>query len=401
MQEVSGSIPLTSTKEFRINDIDRQFGTCAVGVHPFSVQVSELAMSLPTQSTIRSTMATRWLFFIAVSINSLAQASSQLPQLAATGESLTVSGLSSGAYMAVQYQVAHSQKVLGAGIVAGGPYYCAEAQVGRALAQCMSPTPEAPPPSTAQQESLINRFATEGRIDNPEHLLRQRVWMFSGGSDQTVRRSVMDALAGFYQARLPETAIRYIRHPDAGHAMPSVEPGATGACEKSEAPFINRCQQLDAAGEMLAHLLGPLKAKSTQPGGQLLSFDQRPFLAGRPVDASMADEGYVFVPKECLSGGCRIHVVFHGCRQAKEAIGARFVTEAGYNAWADSNRIIVLYPQIRSRYGLAIGSWKYMMNPKGCWDWWGYTGANYHTRDGLQIKAVSAMIDRLAKPVGK
>ena len=133
----------------------------------------------------------------------------------------------------------------------------------------------------------------------------------------------------------------------------------------------------------------------------MLSFDQRPFLAGRPVDASMADEGYVFVPKECLSGGCRIHVVFHGCRQATEAIGARFVTEAGYNAWADSNRIIVLYPQIRSRYGLAIGSWKYMMNPKGCWDWWGYTGANYHTRDGLQIKAVSAMIDRLAKPVRK
>ncbi|MDP1525156.1 MAG: poly(3-hydroxybutyrate) depolymerase [Rhodocyclaceae bacterium] len=343
----------------------------------------------------------KWLIFIAVMCSTLAQAASPLPQLAANRESLTVSGLSSGAYMAVQYQVAHSQNVQGAGIIAGGPYYCAKGQVARALSHCMTPTPAAQPPSLDQQERMIDQLAREGRIDNPEHLRRQRVWMFSGGSDQTVQRSVMDALAGFYRARMPETAIRYVQHPAAGHAMPSVEPGSTGACEHSESPFINRCEQLDAAGELLAHLLGPLKAKRTKPEGQLMRFDQGPFLSGKPVDASMAEEGYVYIPKDCPSGGCRIHVVFHGCRQSTEEIGIRFVTDAGYNGWADSNRIIVLYPQIRSRNGPALGSWKYVMNPKGCWDWWGYSGANYHTKAGVQIKAVAGMIEQLAKPVLK
>lgn len=345
--------------------------------------------------------AMTWVSFVTVFMCKLVHAASPLPQLAATHESLTVSGLSSGAYMAVQFQVAHAQRIKGAGIIAGGPYYCAEGQVARALSNCMSPTPEAPPPSVSQQENRVDQFARNGWIDNPEHLRTQRVWMFSGGGDRTVQRSVMDALAGFYRTHMPEASIRYVKHPDAGHAMPSVDVSQPNACETSEPPFINRCEQLDGAGEMLTHLLGPLKAKSVRPDGQMLRFDQRPFLSGKPVDASMADEGYIYIPKECQAGGCRIHVAFHGCRQNTEAIGTRFVMEAGYNGWADANRLIVLYPQTVSRYGMAFGSLKYVMNPKGCWDWWGYTGANYHTRDGLQIKAVAAMVEQLAQPVPK
>jgi hypothetical protein len=37
-------------------------------------------------------------------------------------------------------------------------------------------------------------------------------------------------------------------------------------------------------------------------------------------------------------------------------------------------------------------------NPRGCWDWWGYTGRNYHTKEAPQMRAVMAMIDRLASP---
>ena len=50
------------------------------------------------------------------------------------------------------------------------------------------------------------------------------------------------------------------------------------------------------------------------------------------------------------------------------------------------------------RYGLTIGSWTWLNNPLGCWDWWGYSGSDYLTRAGPQIKAVRAMIDRLAAP---
>ncbi len=36
---------------------------------------------------------------------------------------ITVSGISSGGFMAVQFHVAHSSTVGGAGVVAGGPYW--------------------------------------------------------------------------------------------------------------------------------------------------------------------------------------------------------------------------------------------------------------------------------------
>ncbi|HET9044902.1 MAG TPA: hypothetical protein VFN70_17220, partial [Burkholderiales bacterium] len=93
---------------------------------------------------------------------------------------------------------------------------------------------------------------------------------------------------------------------------------------------------------------------------------------------------------------------FHGCRQSVEAIGERFVREAGYNRWADTNRLIVLYPQTISRngWGMAGLRWSFVFNPRGCWDWWGYTGNQYMTRSGPQIAAVKAMVDRLAAPRG-
>ena len=45
---------------------------------------------------------------------------------AAVGES-SISGISSGAFMAVQFATAWSSVITGVGVVAGGPYWCAKA----------------------------------------------------------------------------------------------------------------------------------------------------------------------------------------------------------------------------------------------------------------------------------
>ena len=86
-----------------------------------------------------------------------------------------------------------------------------------------------------------------------------------------------------------------------------------------------------------------------------------------------------------------MHVVFHGCRQGAAEIGEQFVREAGYNRWADTNGLIVLYPQALKRFSA------FVWNPRGCWDWWGYTGGDYHTQSGAQIRAVKAMLERLSE----
>lgn len=326
---------------------------------------------------------------------SSAHAAPPLPALGAELRELTVSGVSSGAYMAVQFQVAHSQLVRGAGVIAGGPYYCAEGSTRKALTRCMSPSSWAPLPSLAELRANAEARALAGDIDPLENLSDDRVWLLSGGKDSIVATEVMDQLAAFYGQWIAPSAIRFVKLADAGHAMISVADPQADACSSEQSPFINRCGDLDAAGEMLTHLLGPLQPTTAPLRGELLSFDQRPFVDGKPIDSSMADEAYAYVPLACRSTACRVHVVFHGCRQSATQIGRRFVDGAGYNAWADSNRVIVLYPQTVPRYGPGMGSWTWLNNPFACWDWWGYSGSNYHTREGIQIKAVRAMLERL------
>src|SRR5690606_24039788 len=101
-----------------------------------------------------------------------------LPALGADATGITVSGLSSGGAMAVQFHVAHSTVVKGAGIVAGAPYYCAQGSVRAAYSRCMTPAHGSPIPATASLIDEVRAQAKAGRIDPPEHLARARVWLF-------------------------------------------------------------------------------------------------------------------------------------------------------------------------------------------------------------------------------
>src|SRR6202035_795396 len=110
-----------------------------------------------------------------------------------------------------------------------------------------------------------------------------------------------------------------------------------------------------------------------------------------PSPLSLGDTGYVFVPKECEQGAaCRVHIALHGCKQDVGDIDRRYVDDTGYNAWADTNRLIVLYPQ-------TTVSWYLPYDPEACWDWWGYVDQsdNYVTRSGAQIRTIKAMLDTL------
>ena len=163
---------------------------------------------------------------------------------------------------------------------------------------------------------------------------------------------------------------------------------AGNACGATEPPFIVHCDY-DAAGELLQFLYGKLAPPAAKEGGRLVVFDQRPFAEGDAGAIGMDDSGFIYVPQRCSAERCRVHVAFHCCRQGAEEIGERFVREAGYNRWAESNALIVLYPQAVKRYN------PFTFSPRGCWDWWGYTSPLYHTKSGPQIRAVKAMLDRL------
>jgi poly(3-hydroxybutyrate) depolymerase len=86
-------------------------------------------------------------------------------------------------------------------------------------------------------------------------------------------------------------------------------------------------------------------------------------------------------------------VAFHGCRQSRDAIGDAFYTGSGYNDVAETNNIVVLYPQTVEWSDSTFSS--YQQNPRGCWDWWGYSGEDFSRRSGKQVRAVAGMINTL------
>ncbi len=323
-----------------------------------------------------------------------------LPAYQADLSQTSVSGLSSGGFMAAQFAVAYSATVAGAGIIAGGPYFCS-GQPGRfpfiayltnALTTCMNPgSAQVAPPVASELLRAANDFARARLIDDTANLKRQRVYLFSGTKDQTVTRPVVEQVEKFYQlAGTPAAQIRFIDTLVAGHAI-LTDSNQDKPCATTESPFINDCDYVQA-GDILQHLYPDLQPASSALTGKLIAFNQRSFI--QSAYSSMHHTGYAYIPKACDSESCRVHVVFHGCLQTTQAIGDRFYTSTGYNQVADANKIIVLYPQVEP-------SPVYPYNPKGCWDFWGYTSINpidpnFYRKSGTQMAAVKGMLDRLA-----
>ena len=194
-------------------------------------------------------------------------------------------------------------------------------------------------------------------------------------------RGVVEAASAFYAALVAPEGIRENYAIDAAHGVPTLDSGVP--CDEFASPYLPDCDY-DAAGEMLGHLIGGLRSR-VPAGGELLAFDQSEF-----GDASLHATGYLYLPASCRSGGCAVHVFFHGCRQSAELVGDAVARGAGLNEWAEANRLMVLYPQVAAR---SLSP----MNPLGCWDWWGYTGDDYATREAAQLQAVRAMLERLAE----
>ncbi len=333
-------------------------------------------------------------------------------------ESVTVSGLSSGGFFAHQFHVAFSQSVSGAAIVAGGPYGCVEvidnpiwpfSKLDPASAATVACThyfgsrfwglrPD--PPRAEEIGQLIGEAYRDGEIDYPAHLADDRVWLFRGELDEVVPEAVTDSLADLYRVLGVDGEALHVAHGDperpANHGIPVAS--FTGEsrfappdCAEYAPSFVIECGY-DAAELLLRHLYPEgfvLDPVDPHGSGSLRAFGQTEFFQ-TSEKAGLSGVGYIYVPDACLSDVCRLHVAFHGCRQNADAQGRErvhddYVRDAGYNRWAGANRIVVLYPQATEAAG----------NPRACWDFWGYSGVRWRTREGAQMRAVSLMIERL------
>ncbi len=289
---------------------------------------------------------------------------------------ITVSGVSSGAMMATQMHVALSDLVGGAALVSGGPYYCAEASMKKGLGPCM----KGGDVGLAASLAFARQASASGVIGDLANIAGDPVWLFRGSNDVVMHPDVTDAARDFYTELEGQVTVVADEVP-AAHGFPTVDQGAV--CEVRETPFLNACNY-DAAGEMLQSLYGDL-----QPRGSATS-DLTEVPQPGASAATMLANALAYIPESCRTGeSCGMHIAFHGCQQSTAFVGDAFAKGAGYNEWAETNKLIVLYPQVDSSNIAPL-------NPMGCWDWWGYTDEHYATKNGPQIAVVRAMIDLLA-----
>jgi poly(3-hydroxybutyrate) depolymerase len=306
-----------------------------------------------------------------------------LPKYNVSVNEVSASGFSSGADMAVQMHFAYSKTIKkGVGAIAGAPYYCSQGNIVISVTACMLNTA---PRNLPYLYSVINTWSRNGYIDPTSNMAGSKVYLLSGTLDTIVRQPVMTDLRTMYANYLPASNIFYKNDLAIEHAMPTDYFG--GICSFNGGPYVDNCN-FDAAGAILNWLYGPLNAKNVSTlSGSFINFDQAPFWGnGNPTAHGMAPTGYAYVPASCAAGqACKLHVALHGCLQNEATVGTAFYQTAGYNRWADTNNMIVLYPQ-------AIAT---TANPGGCWDWWGSDDLNYPGKSGGQMVALKTMIDRI------
>ncbi|KAL3477664.1 Alpha/Beta hydrolase protein [Aspergillus californicus] len=303
-------------------------------------------------------------------------------------DTVSISGFSSGGFMAAQLGIAYSDTFkLGFGVFAGGPYDCARNQPN---ASCMfNNTPSITTPTA-------NLISWSGReIDDIANLKDRRIYIQTGILDDTVGPNVVAQLRSQLSSFVTRSHTKYIDTPDAGHTFPTDFDGPGNVpCNISLKPYISNCGY-DGAGAALQWIYGYLNPRNTGTlAGQIISFDQQADYGA----IGMGDTAYLYVPAACEDGTtpCKLHIALHGCFQSYGLIQDKFVQNTGYNQWADTNNIIIVYPQTTVDNSVhTIWDGVEHSNPYACWDWIGLYGDNVDQKGGVQMQAIVNQVKQI------
>ena len=296
---------------------------------------------------------------------------------------ITVSGLSSGGFFAVQFHVAYSKVIRGVGVIAGGPFWCAENNLAIALGSCIKQPDEIP---LQLLSTITDTLAATYAIDSVENLKRAQVYLLSGKYDSVVLPGAVKKLEDYYSGFVTEGNITSLYSLPAEHCFPTDDYG--NSCIHLGPPYICNCN-FSAAREIFKHVYpgSPDSLKPSYIPENLFTFDQLEFLFG--VFTSMDTIGYIYVPTACQSKKtpCKLHIAFHGCRQGSVFLGDEYPAHTGYVQYAEGLNTIVVFPQVTTS----------PHNSGGCWDWTGYTSPAYATQYGSQMISVWRIVERLAR----
>ena len=329
-----------------------------------------------------------------------------LPELHLDPHSVTISGISSGAAMTNQLAVAFSESFAGAAAFAGKPWNCEQVS-----------TPGFVRPTTHggntcnKNVSLIvveklvevaTAAAAQGAVDDLSNVKRQRNFVMRGQHDSVYVEGAVNKTVDFWRALGAAAVFDGVDLLPSGHGIPTdrceVPPCVT--CAENHSPFLVACNW-DGAGHALQWMLGTtLKPRAARTDPHAWSYyDQRPFGGGNST--GLAPRGVVYTPLACRQPGkgaaCKLHINLHGCGMAEDELGLTYVQNAGFAEWAETNSMVVLFPQTGGNYSDGSpGGFRWHAR---CWDNYGFTGLDYAEKTGPMMAPVYSMLRYLTTPL--
>jgi len=288
---------------------------------------------------------------------------------------ITSAGISSGGAMATQFHYAHSANVKYEAQMAGVPYYCSQGTLAIAD-NCMLGVFSEDLPGL---ESEAVSFGNSGYIDPTSNLSGSKGYFYSGLLDAVVAKASVQNSEKELQHFGGTTIDNYTTW--SGHGW--ISPNGPVPCSWTTSPYINNCG-IDPEKTFLTYFYGTLNPKANNPAGSLIQFNQNTYTPGGIAAAANLDNtGWVYVPQSCAGGAaCKLVVVFTGCLASQIEIGTLLMQDGNVDNWADTNNMVVLYPQLSVGFG-------------SCWDFYGYTGPNFAFKSGPQVQAVWNMVQAL------
>jgi predicted esterase len=289
-----------------------------------------------------------------------------------SGITYSISGFSSGGFMATQMHVAYSGTIIGVGLVGSGPYYCSMGSSARVQTAC---TMNSFLIDVGVSTSFATSQAADQKIDPLSNLQNTPVFIFSGKQDIQVYPGVVEKQASFYSNFVSPASLHLDFDMDTSHTWPTISSG--NPCWYFGPPYIGACG-FDAAGAILQYSFSALISKGTFNSSNLFEFDQAEY--ADVWTAGLSSRGWVYAPSFCRSAPikCRMHMHLHGCLQNYDNIGSVFAQESGFAEWAETNNLVILFPQTVAGRN----------NPNACWDFDGYTGPDWTNQKGVQMSSL-------------
>src|SRR4030095_16460360 len=161
-----------------------------------------------------------------------------LPRLNVDTGETTVSGLSSGGFIAHPLGHAYSSTLHGVGVFAAGPYMCAGHSNYTA---CMYNASISTQMLNTMQADINNWSDTA--IDDKSNISQQKIYLFVGTSDTTVGPNPMDAVRAQYTAHGVAAAdLEYVKRAATAHTFPTdFDSAGNNGCSSSASPYISNC----------------------------------------------------------------------------------------------------------------------------------------------------------------